>query len=144
QHFSAIMRVPNHAAETACFDASGLVNTALEQKLIPAAMRDQRGRLENDFRQGVWNTSLYRGEIHWGNYLIMTVMQPRARELVVVTRHPNEATNTSLRLRWWLAHANGRWLITEVEDLDYGVRLSMLLAGALPGAEAGVRSVRDA
>ncbi len=146
EHFSAIMRNPVNqgAAEMACFDSAKLLDTAFEQKLIPAWRQNDRARLLDDFRQGVLQTSLYRGVEWWGNYEIKTVKQPRIRELIVVTRHPEPATGLALRLRWWLTHRDGRWLVTEMEYVDYGVRLSLVLAGGLQPADPAVRSVRDA
>jgi tetratricopeptide (TPR) repeat protein len=145
-HFGAVMRAPGDQAgpEMACFDSDRLLDTALEQKLIPAALQGERARLLNDFRMGLLQTSIYRGAQWWGEYEIKTIKQPRARELIVVTRHPERGSGLALRLRWWLAHRDGRWLVTEIEFIDYGVRLSTMLAGGLQPADPAVRTVRDA
>lgn len=143
-HFASIMLNPiNQAGEMAAFDAARLVDTAFEKQFLPAALKGQ-GRLVTEFQQGVLQTSLYRGEDWWGNYEIKTLKQPRNRELIAVTRHTNRGNGLALRLRWWLAHRDGQWRITEVEDPDFGIRLSLLLAGAVPGADPRVHTLRDA
>ncbi|HZZ80913.1 MAG TPA: tetratricopeptide repeat protein, partial [Gemmataceae bacterium] len=145
EHFSRVMLNPNDAdGEMAAFDPASLMEAALAKKLIPAGRLNDQAQLRDEFRNGVRQTSLYRGDMHWGTYHIMSVKQPRQRALVVVTRHPNETTNTSLRLRWWLSHSNNRWLITEMEDMDYGIRLSTVLAGGLVGADPPLRTLHDA
>ena len=149
-HFSAVMRNQNLAGESAAFDGDRLVDTMFDEKLIPNAWRVDRHRLAPEARQGVVQTSLYRGEF-WAHFEIKTVQQPRLRELVVVTYHANPALNGVLRLRWWLNARDGKWLAHEVESLDVGVRITTLLAAEVKpprfgggAVDPGVITVRDA
>ena len=50
---------------------------------------------------------------------------------MIVTRHPHAGIPGALRFRWWLKHQGERWLIHDLEDIDYGIRLSTLLALSL-------------
>ena len=144
-HFSAVMRnSADLTSEKDCFDTNRLLDTAFDEKLIPAARQNDRACLLGEFREGVLQTSLYRGANWWMNYEIKSVKQFRARELIAFTRHTTGGTDNVIRLRWWLAHCDGRWLVTEVECFDYGVRLSMLLAGGLQQADPAVLALRDA
>src|ERR1019366_5833869 len=126
QHFSGVMNNADNAGEMGSFDAAKLLEALYEQKLIPDAWRPDRDRILADVRRGVLQTSVYRGD-HWIHHEIMTVKQPRLHELIVVTRHPNRDTGLSLRLRWWLVHRDGAWRAQEVEYVDFGIRLSLLV-----------------
>ena len=150
EYFSGVMRLQNNAAETGAFDATRLLDAMFNQKLIPIAWRNDQDGLTGNLRQAILNTSIYRGE-HWKDFRVSTVQQPRPRELIVVTRHPNPITATALRLRWWLVHRDGVWRIEDMEDIDFGVRLSLLVAADVqpfnPGAafiHPDLRLVRDA
>jgi LSD1 subclass zinc finger protein len=144
-HFSAVMRNPmDQAGESACFDVAKLLDSAFAQKFIPADRQGDRARLLSEFQNGIFQSNIYHGQDWWTNFDIKTVKNPRSRELIAVTRHANRANGSVLRLRWWLAHRDGRWRITEMEDLDYGLRLSMMIAGSLQPAEPAVRTLREA
>lgn len=149
QHFSNVMRQNNNAGEVGCFDTNKMLDTLFDQGLVPAAWQNERGRLSGAVGPGILQTSLYRGE-HWNDFEVKAVKNPRVKELIVVTRHPHRDSATALRFRWWLSNRGGRWLIEDVEDFDYGVRLSLLVAaGMQPVGGQGpvqpeVRTVRDA
>lgn len=149
-HFSAMVRGANKIGETACFDIHRLLDTMFDETLLPAGWQARRDALVDPVREEIWKASLYRGD-HWVEYEIKTIKHPAPRQLLITTRHPHRPTNTSLRFRWWLAHRDGRWRIQQVEDIDYGIRLSFLVTAGLPDPDPRgatvhpeVRTLRDA
>jgi len=127
QHYSMAMRNRTIVNQRAAFDAKRMVDRMFEQNVLPIAWRGESEQLTRLLRERIIVTPL-NPSLSWTNFEVKHIKHAQPRELIVVTRHPHQNFPGALRFRWWLKHDGTRWLIHDMEDIDYGIRMSTLLA----------------
>ncbi|MHC4861733.1 MAG: tetratricopeptide repeat protein, partial [Planctomycetota bacterium] len=97
---------------------------------------------EADFTKGLATgiTRRFRNEapfLLWERQEILLIkLLPGGREAVVLTRDwmPGDVTR---KARWWLVRSGERWKLYDLEEVDFGIRMSLGAAGVLSSMTSG-------
>jgi predicted Zn-dependent protease len=97
---------------------------------LPAPTTRQWRDFTQGLRQGLANSLTRPGApLAWKASEIRSVKKLNDDEAVVIVRHQHPNGNT-LKMRWWVSRRSGGWKVYDMEDLNLGMRLSVLGASA--------------
>jgi predicted Zn-dependent protease len=122
-------------------DVDRLYDELAAQQVLPRQFAGNRAAFTSGMREGMVTALVNQAPaLTWQSYQIRNVKKLADGDVVVIVRHisKNEAV---LKMRWWLVRTAGGWKIYDLEDLDFGMRMSTSL-GALAGM--GLGDMQDA
>ncbi|MCI0461269.1 MAG: hypothetical protein L0Z62_30345 [Gemmataceae bacterium] len=134
--FTAVMKDGDAKRIAALFDPDRLLEEwrrigALPKGMTPRQEADARAGFLAGFSKSAAQLSRVFG---WSRTEIQSIkLLAKGQEAVVVARHRGDGGTA--KMRWWLKKDGPSWRLYDLEDLDTGIRISTLLAGAF--AELG-------
>jgi hypothetical protein len=95
---------------------------------LPLRTPKERRGFATGMREGMGRTLSKRGAaLRWTASEVRAVKKLNNDEAVVIVRH-RHPDGFALKMRWWLTRRSGEWKVYDLEDLDMGMRVSVLTA----------------
>lgn len=116
------------AAEAAdCLDVSALLDHAVATGLVPSNLLEHREPFLTGLREGV-ERGLSRNQWSFpGGKVTLRKVEAAAPDRIVAITYTRGTAGYGSTMRWWLHRSGGMWRIGDFEDLDAGMRTSMIM-----------------